>query len=329
RGDLMKVVYMFEPHKAGLEILKNHGINFVFYPGREASRPWLEKEIGDASVLVVAPWNKVDKSLIELGKMLKLIFVHGSGLDKVDVSEATRRGILVANAPDFIAESVADHILALILAHYRNIVRGDKYIRQRKWTGGTPSDLVGHVLRGKRVGIIGLGRIGAAVARRLKPFGAEVYYWDRKVKPEMEHALEISRLNIDQLIETSDIIVVSVALTPETQGLINKERIYRIKKGALLVNAARGQIIDEEALIERLRQGEIYAALDVFKEEPLPPNSPLIELDNVILTPHIGGLSWEALEETSKFVAEAIVKYIKEGQLPATVVNKELASLSW
>ncbi|MEM0001343.1 MAG: 2-hydroxyacid dehydrogenase [Desulfurococcaceae archaeon] len=318
----MKVVYMFEPHRAGLEILDKHKINYIYYPGREAPRDWLEKELVDALILVAAPYNIVDKSVLELGKQLKLIIIQGSGLDKVDIDAATSRGIYVANAPDYIAETVADHIMALILAHYRNIVKGDRYIRDKKWVGGIHHSLIGHVLRGKRVGIIGMGRIGAALARRLKPFGAEIVYWDRRVKPEIEHALEIQRLDLDQLIETSDVIAITIALTPETRRLLNRERIYRVKKGALIVNTARGPIIDEEALIERLKSGEVYAALDVFEKEPLPHDNPLINLDNVILTPHLGGFSWEALADTSKFVAECIVKYIKEGRLPDTVVNK-------
>ncbi|MEM4436213.1 MAG: 2-hydroxyacid dehydrogenase [Thermosphaera sp.] len=319
----MKIVYMFEPHRAGVEVLRSHGVNFTIYPGREAPRDWLEKELLDATVLVAAPWNVVDKSIIDLGKQLKLIMVQGSGLDKVDLAEASRRGIYVANAPDYIAEAVADHIMALILAHYRNIVKGDKYIREKKWVGGTPPGLIGNVLRGKRIGIVGMGRIGAGLARRLKPFGAEVYYWDRKAKPEVEHGLEISRMELDQLIESCDVIALTIALTPETRGLISRERVFKVKKGALIVNTSRGPIVDEEALIERLKTGEIYAALDVFEKEPLPLDSPLIGLDNVILTPHLGGFSWEALAETSRFVAESVVKYVKEGRLPDTVVNKK------
>lgn len=318
----IKVVYMFEPHKAGLEILDKNNVPYTYYPGREAPRDWLAKELGDALVLAAAPWNVVDSSVISLGGELKLIIVQGSGIDKVDIEAASKLGICVANAPDFIAETVADHIVGLLLAHYRNIVRGDRYVRERKWAGAVSPTLIGHALRGKRVGIIGMGRIGASVARRLLPFGSEIVYWDRKAKPDIEHALQIRRVELDELTETSDVIVISIALTPETRGLLNRERIFKMKRGALLINTARGPIIDERALIERLSKGEIYAALDVFEIEPLPPDSPLIELENVILTPHLGGFSWEALADTSTFVAEIIVKYVREGSMPPTLVNK-------
>jgi glyoxylate reductase len=318
----MKTVYMFEPPRNGLELLEKEGIPHVYYPGRQAPPEWLEKELHDAVVLVAAPWNTVTRDLIEKAGGLRLIMVQGSGLDKVDIEAATQRGVCVANAPDYIAETVADHIMALILAHYRNIVRGDRYVREGRWTSGVPQSLVGRTLSGKQVGIVGMGRIGASLARRLKPFGARIVYWDRRAKPEIEHALEAQRMDLDQLLETSDVVAITVALTPETRGLVNRERVFRMKKGALLVNTARGPIVDEKALAERLGQGDIYAALDVFETEPLPQDSPLMRLENTILTPHLGGFSWEALSETARFVAESVARFIKQGRLPETVVNK-------
>jgi len=313
---------MFEPPRNGLELLEREGIPYAYYPGRQAPPEWLEKELRDATVLVAAPWNTVTRDLMEKAEGLKLIMVQGTGLDKVDTDSATQRGICVANAPDYIAETVADHAMALILAHYRNIVRGERYVREGKWVGGIPQSLIGRTLSGKQVGIIGMGRIGASLARRLKPFGARIVYWDRRVKPEIEHALEAQRMDLDQLVETSDVVAVTVALTPETKGLISRDRVFRMKKGALLVNIARGPIVDEKALAERLAQGEIYAALDVFETEPLPADSPLPRLENTILTPHLGGFSWEALSETARFVAESVARFIKQGRLPDTVVNK-------
>lgn len=318
----MKVVYVFEPHKIGIAILEQEGVSFAYYPGRQAPREWLEKELADAQVIVVPPWVQVDRSFFDIAPRVKLLVVHGSGVDKVDVEEATRRGVCVANAPDAIAETVADHVVGLILAHYRNIVRGDRYIREGKWSSGSSAfTFTGYTLRGKQVGVVGLGRIGSAVCKRLKPFGVKLVYWDRRAKAEVEHALDVHRLDLDTLIETSDVVVVAISLTPETRGLINRERVYKLKKGALLVNVSRGQVVDEEALIERLKEGEIHAALDVYSVEPLPPSSPLLKLENTILTPHIAGVSREALEETSVHVAKIIVDFVKRRKLPDTVVN--------
>ncbi|MEM4602125.1 MAG: 2-hydroxyacid dehydrogenase, partial [Desulfurococcaceae archaeon] len=263
--------------------------------------------------------DSVDKGVLDIARGVKLIIVNGSGVDKVDLNEATKRNICVANAPDSIAESVADHIIALILAHYRNIVRGDRYVREGKWTGGPP--FLCHSLKGKQVGIVGMGRIGSALVRRLKPFEPKVVYWDRKTKVEVEHGLSVMWMDLDELLETSDVIAITLALTQETRGLINRERIYKLKSGTLLVNTSRGAIVDEEALIERLIKGEIYAALDVFTQEPLPSTSPLISLKEAILTPHIGGVSIEAAVQTSQYVSEIIVNYVKKNKLPKTLVN--------
>ncbi|AFH43236.1 2-hydroxyacid dehydrogenase [Fervidicoccus fontis] len=319
----IKVLYIHKPNEVELEFLKKEGLEVSFHQHpQQTYEEWLEKEIINADIIVVPPAHPFGKEFIGKAKNLKLIMVSGSGLDKIDIEEASKRGIYVANAPDSIAEAVADHIIALILAHYRNIIKGEEYLRSGKWVGRIPSELIGHTIHGKKIGIIGMGRIGAELAKRMIAFGAEVSYWDRKVKPEVEHLININRIELDKLLEESDIIAVTIALTPETKHLLNKERILKVKKGALIVNTSRGSIIDEQALIERLKSGEIYAALDVYETEPLPTSSPLLSMKNVILTPHIGGYSWEATKETSEYVARSIVEFAKEGKLPKTVVNR-------
>ncbi|MGC8975556.1 MAG: 2-hydroxyacid dehydrogenase, partial [Thermoprotei archaeon] len=254
---------------------------------------------------------------------LKLLFVHGSGLDRVDVIEASRRGVCVANAPDAIAQAVAEHALALVLAVMKNVVRGDRVVRSGGWGPDTQRGLVTTVLRGKKVGVVGLGRVGSEVAKLFRALGAEVVYWSRSRKAEVEHALDVRYVEFEELLKSSDVVVVAVALTPETRGLISHKELSLMRPGAILVNVSRGPVIDEEALVKALSEGRVRAGLDVYSVEPLPKDSELVRLENVVLTPHIAGFAYEALRSTSEFVAKEIVRFLKEGKLPYTVVNKE------
>ncbi len=317
------VVFTFRPNRAAFDVLDNEGIEYVFFDGQVPPREWFEENLKDARVVVVPPWQEFGFDLMNLAPNLKLLFVHGSGLDKVDVVEASRRGVCVANAPDYIAQAVAEHALALVLAVMKNVVRGDRTVRSGGWGPDTQKSLVTTTLRGKRVGVIGLGRVGSEVAKLFRALGAEVVYWSRSRKTEVEHALDLMYVDFEGLLRSSDVVVVTVALTPETRGFISHRELSLMKPGAILVNVSRGPVVDEEALIKALSEGRVRAGLDVYSVEPLPKDSELVKLDNVVLTPHIAGFAYEALRGTSEFVAREVVRFLREGKLPHTVVNIE------
>lgn len=317
------VVITFKPNKVALDILSNEGVDYVFFDGQVPPREWLEEHLRDAAVVVIPPWQVFGDELMDLAPNLRLLFVHGSGLDKVDVSEASKRGICVANAPDSIAQAVAEHALALALAVMKNVARGDRVVRSGGWGPDTQRFLMTTLLRGKRVGIIGLGRVGSEAAKLFKALGADVVYWSRSRKTEIEHALDVRYLDLEDLLRSSDVIVVSVALTPETRGLLSHRELSLMKPGAILVNVSRGPVVDEEALVKALSEGRVRAGLDVYSVEPLPRDSELVRLENVVLTPHIAGFAYEALRGTSEFVAGEVVRFLKEGKLPYTVINEE------
>lgn len=315
------VAIFFKIDEKAQELLKKNQISFSLFDGIPSSKEIMSRQLKDAKVVVTFPGQKFDKRYFELIPNLKLLIVHGSGLDSIDIEAATERKICVANSPDSIAEAVAEHVLALTISSLRYVVEGDKIIRNGKWVRGIQRSLTGRSLKGIKVGIIGLGRIGSETARIFSALGSHVTYWDRKRKPELEHALKIDYMDLRDLLSTSDVVIVSIALTESTRKLIGKNEVFMLKRGALLVNVSRGAIIDEDSLIERLKSGEIRAALDVFENEPIGNEHPLTQLSNVVLTPHIAGLTEEALTETSIFVANSIIEFLKKGRLPYTTVN--------
>ncbi len=311
----------FKPSKAALDMLSEAGVDFTYFDGHNPPREWLERNLRDALVVVVPPSQFFNAELMDLAPGLKLLFVHGSGLDKVDVNEACKRGIYVANAPDAIAQAVAEHALALTLAVLRNVAAGDRVVRAGMWGSDTQRSLTGRSLRSKRVGVIGLGRVGSEIAKLFRSLGVEVVYWSRSRKAEVEHALDLKYLSFDELLRTSDVIVVSIALAPSTRNLLSHRELSMLKPGAVLINVSRGAIVDEEALVKALSEGRIYAGLDVYVTEPLQSDSKLIELGNTVLTPHIAGFTYEALGGTSEFMAKSVISFVNEGKLPYTVIN--------
>ncbi|MEM0060852.1 MAG: 2-hydroxyacid dehydrogenase [Fervidicoccaceae archaeon] len=323
---MARVLVTFKLNEEFKEILERSGESFSIYSGSEPFESWFERESKDAVVAIVFPGQPFGEKEILQSPKLKLIIVHGSGLDKVDIRAASSRGVCVANAPDEIAVAVAEHSLALTMAALRKITVGDSIIREGKWVRGIQSSLTGRSIKALQVGVVGLGRIGSEAARIFSSLGSRVVYWDRRRKPEIEHALGITYAGLEDLFKTSDVIIVSIALTEQTRRIIGEREINSMKRGALLVNVSRGQVIDERALIERLKKEEIYAALDVFEEEPIGKDHPLSQLRNTVLTPHVAGFTYEALNGTSKMVIEWSIDFLRKGKLPYTVVNLESCS---
>ncbi|MGC8972786.1 MAG: 2-hydroxyacid dehydrogenase [Thermoproteus sp.] len=280
----------------------------------------LKRAAAECDAMVVFVGDVVDREVLSSAKNLRIISTVSVGYDHIDVAEARRRGIVVTNTPEVLVDATADLAVGLLLALVRRIVEGDRLIREGKaydvWGA-----LIGSDIRGKRAGIVGLGNLGAAIARRLLAFGAEVVYWSRTRKPQVEFALGIRYLPLDELLSTSDFVIVSVALTPETRHLMNWERFSKMKRGAYFVNVARGPVVDTEALLRALREGILAgAALDVYEVEPLPHTHELVSMPNVVLTPHIGSAALETRIKMAEVAAENVVRFFR-GERPLYVVE--------
>lgn len=248
--------------------------------------------------------DKVDKELIEKSEDLKVISNMAVGVDNIDVDQATKRGILVGYTPGVLTETTADFAFALLLAASRRLLEADHMVRAGEWKTWGPLILLGQDLFESTLGIIGLGRIGAALARRAKAFDMKVIYYDIFRQEALEKNLAIQYAPLNNLLESSDFISIHTNLTKDTFHLIGKKEFERMKTNCVIVNTARGPIIDSSALYDALREGRIFAAgLDVTDPEPLPPNHPLLQLTNCIITPHIASAS---INTRSKMASMAV-----------------------
>ena len=260
------------------------------------SKPELIAAVERADVLVPTVTDRIDAEVLAAaGPALKLIASFGTGVDHVDLAAAQRRGIIVTNTPGVLTEDTADMTMALILAVSRRLAEGERLIRSGGWTGWGPTSMLGHRIWGKRLGIVGMGRIGMALARRAKGFGLSVHYHNRRPVPEeVENALEATYWeSLDQMLAHMDIVSVNCPHTPATYHLLSARRLRLLQPQAILVNTARGEIVDEEELLRLLEIRAIAGAgLDVFEHEPaIDPR--LRALDNVVLLPHMGSATIE------------------------------------
>ena len=249
-----------------------------------------------ADVLVPTVTDKIDAEMLEqAGPQLKLIASFGTGVDHIDLDAAKAKGITVTNTPGVLTEDTADVAMALILAVPRRIAEGDRRARSGNWTGWSPTGMLGHRINGKRLGIIGMGQIGQAIARRARGFGMSIHYHNRNpVHPATEDELEATYwADLDEMLRRMDIVSVNCPSTGATEGLLSAERLALMPSHAYLVNTARGEIVDEAALADILKAGGIAGAgLDVYQDEPHIPDA-LRDLDNVVLLPHIGSATIE------------------------------------
>ncbi|MCX8196550.1 MAG: glyoxylate reductase [Acidilobaceae archaeon] len=271
--------------------------------------------------------DRIDCNLLS-GSRLRIVAQYAVGFDNVDVKCATEHGIYVTNTPGVLTEATAEHTWALILSLARRIVEADHYVRWGEWwrvgTAWHPLMLLGVELEGKTLGVVGIGRIGSRVAEIAKAFRMRVVYYDVERKRELEEKLGIEYRELDDLLAVSDIVTLHTPLTPETRYLINEERLRRMKRGSLLINTARGAVVDTNALVKALREGWIAgAALDVFEREPLEPNHPLLAFKNVVVTPHIASATSETRRRMAELAAENLIAFY-EGKEPPTLVNKEV-----
>ena len=252
--------------------------------------------VQQADVLVPTVTDRIDAALLQhAGPRLKLIASFGTGVDHIDAMAARAKGITVTNTPGVLTEDTADMTMALILALARRLVEGERLVREGRWQGWGPTLMLGHRLGGKRLGIIGMGRIGSAVARRARGFGLSIHYHNRRRVPEsVEQELEATYWeSLDQMLARMDIVSVNCPHTPATFHLLSARRLKLLRRECLLVNTARGEVIDEDELTRMLVAGEIAGAgLDVFEHEPAV-NPKLLKLDSVVLLPHMGSATLE------------------------------------
>jgi len=318
----MKVIVTDELSKEGLDILtEGSKLTVDVRPGIPPEE--LLKVIGEYDAIIIRSGTKVTKSVIEAGKKLKVVGRAGVGVDNVDVEAATRHGILVMNTPTGNTVSAAEHAMAMMLTLARKIVWADASLKSGKWERGKFS---GSELNGKTLGIVGIGRVGGEVAKRAKSFQMKMVGYDPFMPPEVAVKLGVRLLPLDKVIEEADIITVHAPLTTSTHHIIGKEQFGKMKPGVMLINCARGGIIDEEALYDALKSNRIAgAALDVFENEP-PKGSKLMELNNIVVTPHLGASTKEAQEKVSLEMAETVKDFLIEGKI-ANAVNAPIGKV--
>jgi len=269
--------------------------------------------------------DKIDGEVLDaIGPQLKVVSNYAVGFDNIVVPDATSRGIVVSNTPcDEVNEAVAEHTWALMLTLARRVTEADESTKRGAYHGWEPGIFLGTSLRGKTLGVIGLGRIGEMVAKRAKGFEMKVLYNKRTPDQKAEQELGVQFASIDDLLSQSDFVSLHAPLTDETRHMMNTDRFNKMKKGSFFVNTARGPMVDEYALVDALRNGKIAGAgLDVFDAEP-DVNPELVGMENVVLTPHIASATYEAREKMGNLAVDAILNTLN-GQKPETIVDESM-----
>lgn len=292
------------------------------------SREALQQAVQKAEVLVPTVTDPIDASVIAMaGPQLKLIASFGAGVDHIDLAAARKKGIVVTNTPDVLTEDTADMTMALILAVMRRLTEGERLLRAGHWQGWSPTSNLGTRISGKRLGIVGMGRIGAAVGRRARGFGLAVHYHNRRpVGQALEEELEATYWeSLDQMLARMDIISLNCPRTPATYHLLSARRIQLLPRHSFLINTSRGEVVDETALTKALEKGEIAGAgLDVFEHEPAI-NPRLLKLPNVVLLPHMSSATIEARVEMGEKVIINIRSFL-DGHSPPDRVLESLVA---
>ena len=306
---MMKILVSDPMSEKGLKILEEEKDIEVDVKTKLAEDE-LVKCIGDYDALLVRSGTKVTQKIIEGAKNLKVVGRAGVGVDNVDIPSASKRGIIVMNTPGGNTISTAEHTMAMILALVRNIGPAFISIREKRWDR---KKFKGTELFGKTLGIIGLGRIGTEVAKRALAFGMKIIAYDPFVSAEMAEKLDIEIEDLEKLFKSADVITVHTPVTKETKGLIGKQQMEKMKPGVFIINCARGGIVNEADLYAAVKEGKVAgAALDVYEKEP-PDSSPLLELDQVLLTPHLGASTKEAQENVAIDIARQVIDVLKGG----------------
>lgn len=301
--------------ESGLEPLRAAGFEIEKRTGLSAAE--LKERIADYDGLIVRSETKVSADVMESAPKLRVIGRAGVGVDNIDVAAATSHGIIVMNAPDGNTITTAEHTIALLVALARNVPQANSSVKAAKWDR---KRFIGAELCGKTLGIVGLGRIGRAVAQRAAALGMKVVAHDPFITGEQGGEVVIEVLSLDEVLARADFLTIHTPLTNETRGIISSAAFAKMKSGARVINCARGGLVDEAALHDAIKTGKIAgAALDVFEKEPPPADHPLLQLDEVIVTPHLGASTAEAQEAVAFTVAEQMCDYFQSGALRGAV----------
>lgn len=287
-------------------------------------RDVLLREAAASDGLLSLLTDRIDGELLDAAPRLRVVSNYAVGFDNIDVPAATARGVVITNTPGVLTETVADFAMALILATARRIVEADKYTRAGKWQSWMPMLFLGPDIHHATLGLVGLGRIGAAVAKRARGFDMKLLYYDVIRRADLERDLELEFTSLEDVLRRSDFVSIHTPLTTETRHLIGARELRMMKKTAILVNTARGPIVDTQALGEALAAGVIAAAgLDVFEIEPIAKDHPLLRLDNVVAIPHIASASIETRAKMGTMAAENLLSTL-EGRRPPNFVNPDV-----
>jgi len=282
------------------------------------------REVPEVDGLISLLTDKIDGPVMDAAPRLRVISNMAVGFDNVDVPEATKRKIMVCNTPGVLTETTADFAFALLLAAARRVVEGERVVRARKWKTWGPMILLGQDVHHATLGIIGLGRIGAEVAKRGKGFDMKVVYYDTIRRSDLEEQLGVEFRDLKSLLADSDFVTIHCPLLPQTHHLIGEEQFKLMKNTAILVNSARGPIVDSKALYNALRNRQIaYAALDVTEPEPIPLDDPLLTLDNIVIAPHIASASVATRTKMAMMAVDNLLAGLK-GERPPHIVNPEV-----
>jgi len=309
--------------EAGINLLKEKGYEVeVSDFDRVLPREQLLGKIKGADAVLALLTDKINAEFFDAGgPQLKVVANYAVGYDNIDVPEAKKRGIIVTNTPDVLTESVAEHAIALMFALAHRIVESDQFMRDGKYAGWAPMLFLGNDMAGKTVGLVGLGRIGSTVAKRLKQgFDMKIMYFDVHRNEDLEKEYGLVYADLETVLRKADFVSIHVPLLPATRHLIGEAQLKMMKKGAYLINTSRGPIVDEKALVEVLKNGVIRGAgLDVYEEEPkMAPG--LAELDNVVITPHTASATEETRGAMSELAAKNIIEVL-EGREAITPIN--------
>ena len=304
----MKIFITREIPEAGILLLNKKGFEVsVYKKDKPISKNKLIKSVKNCDGLISLLTDKIDKAVIDSMKNCKVIANYAVGFNNIDVDYANSKGIIVTNTPDVLTDSTADLAIALVLACARRITEAEKLVRDKKFVGWKPKLLLGLELRNKYFGILGAGRIGTEAAKRAHAFGCRIIYYSNSANSFLENKLNAEKLSLSSILKKSDILSLHLPLNTKTYQLLNEKNLNLLKKSAILINTARGEIVDEKILISMLKHKKIFAAgLDVYEGEPNIKKE-FYKLDNVILLPHIGSATIEARSNMSLLAAKNVV----------------------
>jgi len=321
-----KVYVTRELPERGLNMIKKYFDAEVWPEYAPPPKKVIIDKVKNVDALVPLLSDKIDAEVFNAAPKLKIVSQLAVGFDNIDVAEATKRGIYVTNTPEVLTDTTADFAWALLMAVARRVAEADRYVRGGQWkVAWHPAMLSGRDVHGETIGVVGAGRIGYAVAKRAKGFDMNILFYDvDPARTEIEKNLGGKKVDLDTLLRESDFVTLHPPLMKETHHLINAEKLKLMKKTAYLINNSRGPVVDEKALYEALKKGQIAGAgLDVFEQEPASLDNPLLKLDNVVVAPHISSASLETRSKMAEMVADNLVAFF-QGKKPPNLVNTDV-----